>query len=187
MEPARHHRLCVHEVADRLQHGLEVILLWLPANKDVECAVHICFPRIGRIHVALVLVLVQTNAKDAIVALGQLWRLAWALLNNAAVCVEHALNLTATHRNHPILLAKVCTGLDGLPFVVKLLRGRLNRNEKPNIVISEALPFSLNVGSYVEVQRDIGTHTGGFVLPQMRFADLADEKVGDGLSHSGPA
>ena len=41
MQPIRHHAGRIHQVADRLQHGFEVVLFWFPSHDDIKGFVHV--------------------------------------------------------------------------------------------------------------------------------------------------
>ena len=94
MQPVWYHAGRVHQLPNRLQHSLEVVLLRLPPHQHVEGGVDVLGALAGGVHVLPVLVAVQPDAETP-VARGELWALLLPakLFDDAAVLVQHAFNL----------------------------------------------------------------------------------------------
>ena len=41
MQPVGYDTVCIHQVSDCLQHGLEIVLFWLSSHDNIECLVYI--------------------------------------------------------------------------------------------------------------------------------------------------
>ena len=41
MQPVRYDTVCIHQVSDCLQHGLEIVLFWLSSHDYIKCLVYI--------------------------------------------------------------------------------------------------------------------------------------------------
>lgn len=93
-QPVGHHKVGVHEVADALEHRLEVACLWVAAHEHVEARIDVLDRWLGQqqVRVFLVLVRVQEDAQRALRA-AELVAFALLVVVVLLVCIKKGLEL----------------------------------------------------------------------------------------------
>jgi hypothetical protein len=182
VQPIRNHALRVHQLPDRLQHRLEVVLFGLAPHQDVELLVDVFLALVGVVHVVSVLVAVQPDPVGSLVS-GEYRSGLGTILDDSPVHVQHPLDLAPsdavqTHLGYEGLLV-VVLGADGV-------RG-FDGDQEADVVLSEVLPFGLDLGAHRQVDGHVGSHPAGALLPDVGLGHLDDGEVEDGLGHPGPS
>lgn len=131
VKPLRDDTFGVHQMTDRLQHRLEVVLLRLATHEDVEALVNIVAAGLQRVHVVPVLVRVEPHTVRSLVA-RQLRPRFDSLLDHLAGFVQQSFDFTSADVHESDLLDEIPTmvvlGADG--------HVRVDGDQEANVVTS---------------------------------------------------
>mmetsp|Transcript_144 Transcript_144/g.310 ORF Transcript_144/g.310 Transcript_144/m.310 type:complete len:1317 (+) Transcript_144:450-4400(+) len=189
VQPVGHDRvLAAHQAADRVEDGLEVVLLRLAAHHAVQRRVDVAHLALGHgLQISVVLRGVQEHPDHAVVADGRLPLGGVGLVDDVPLLVKQLRDLRAAQR----LDAEGARELrDGEVLELALVGHvrRLDADEEDHVVLSELVPLIPDVLLHAsEADLDLGAHLRRHRLPDLRALHVHDLDAHERHHHARPA